>query len=268
MDSSLITFLSGLKIDDVRLHLGDCLDVMGSLEAGSVDLVLTDLPYGTTYCRWDHVIPFEPLWSHYRRLLKPRGAVILTATQPFASMLVMSNPKWFRHEWAWIRGKKASGHLDAKHRPLRRHESILVFAEGRTTYNPIMSDGPLRKATSGDQATASSDLYRPASRRPWNSDKRYPTDVIEIDSIDSRRRTHPTQKPVALMEYLVRTYSDEGDMILDSCMGSGTTGVACVHTGRRFTGIEKDAGYFATAESRIAAAQSERASLLPFASHA
>jgi DNA modification methylase len=243
-------------------HLGDCLDVMPGLDAGSIDLILADLPYGTTACKWDTVIPFAPLWAHYRRLLKPRGAVVLTASGKFTFPLAMSNFGWFRYKWTWIRGKRRTGFLDVNRRPLRCVEDILVFAPNRTTYNPIKTSGhDLVRATHG---RAKSAVYHGYGRNPtaYESRERYPAEVLTIDLDDARIRHHRTQKPVALMEYLIRTYTNEGETVLDNTMGSGTTLVACLNTGRCGIGIEKDPEIFAVAEKRIAAAQAARAELL------
>ena len=195
------------------------------------------------------MIPLVPLWVEYARLLKPNGAVVLTATQPFAAALVMSRPRWFRHEWVWDRGPRTSGHLDAKRRPMRRHELVLVFGPRRVRYYPIKTPGPEHRSSSPGSR---SEVYgRHDARRTYESAERYPVDVLAIPAVDARRRIHPAQKPVALMEYLIRTYTNPGDTVLDNCFGSGTTGVACVRTGRRFVGIERDEAYFTAAAKRI-----------------
>jgi hypothetical protein len=253
-------------VDDgrCRLVLGDCLVEMAAIPDGSIDLILADLPYGTTACKWDVVIPFEPLWGHYKRMLKPRGAVVLTASQPFTSMLVMSNPKWFRYELIWEKSG-ATGFLNARHRPLKAHENIVVFSPAAAvpnpratmTYHPQMWHGP-------DKGTG-----RPRrGHRPQGGQftrhfkhgvraggtERFPRSVIRIPGVNDAktdRAGHPTQKPVALMEYLIRTYSNEDDTVLDNAMGSGSTAIACLNTDRRFIGIEKDSAIFATARRRI-----------------
>ena len=236
------------------LMLGDCLDRMQEIAAGSVDLVLTDPPYGTTACKWDAVIPFEPMWAHVRRVLKPNGAAVFTASQPFTSALVMSNPKWFRYEWVWNK-VQPTGHLNAKRQPMRVCESVLVFYGDQPTYLPQMGRGKAIKRTAGGKQT---DCYGAFKRLGSDSDStRHPTTLLTISAGRSpnNRTVHPTQKPVALMEYLVRTYTNPGETVLDFTMGSGTTGVACVNTGRQFIGIERDPTYYAIAERRIAEAQ-------------
>jgi len=235
------------------LHHGDCLEVMAGLPDASVDMILCDLPYGTTACKWDTVIPFEPLWAQYRRVAKRNAAIVLTATQPFASALVMSNVRGFRHEWVWDRVGKVSGHMNANRAPMRRHERVLVFGNAAPNYYPIKTKAEMRKASPAKPAES---IYGSGVvKKLWQSDERFPVDLLAIRADDSRQRVHPTPKPVALMEYLIRTYTQEGETVLDNCMGSGTTGVACANTDRRFIGIERDDKYFAIASERIAAAQ-------------
>lgn len=230
------------------LMLGDCLDRMAEIPDGSVDLVLTDPPYGTTACKWDAVIPFEPMWAELSRICS--GAVVFTADQPFTAALIMSNPQGYRHRWVWDKINRVTGFLDAKRRPLRVIEDVLVFGNNRT-YNPQMWQGEPYKAKHGSGGKVYS------SDKPVVTDcsdgMRYPQNIIRIkaDKRGAEGRVHPTQKPVALMEYLIRTYTNPGETVLDFTMGSGTTGVACVNTGRRFIGIERDEGYFAIAERRI-----------------
>lgn len=227
------------------LYHGDCLEVMAGLSDASVDLILCDLPYGTMPCKWDSVIPLEPLWAQYRRIAKKSAAVVLTAAQPFTTALIASNLREFRYCWVW--DKKLSGNpFLAKRQPLRRHEDICVF--GGPSYNPQMTVGKLRKKGGGRTK-----MFGWSHRPSELSDQYYPTTILEFSN--AQRGLHPTQKPVALMEYLIRTYTHEGEVVLDNCMGSGTTGVACANTGRAFIGIERDDKYFAIASERIAAAQ-------------
>jgi site-specific DNA-methyltransferase (adenine-specific) len=234
------------------LHLGDCLDVMRTMPAASVDAVIADPPYGTTRNAWDSVIDLEQMWEQLRRIVKPGGAIVFTASQPFTSALVMSNPRWFRHDWVWEKGN-ASGFLNAKRAPLRAHESVLVFCAGSPTYNPQMTHGHARKTTK--RKTVGSECYGEGKQLTvYDSTSRYPRSVQFFSSDKQRSKLHPTQKPLALMEYLVLTYTNPGQVVLDFTMGSGTTGAACARTGRQFIGMEDDPAHFATAEARIAAA--------------
>lgn len=239
-----------MTVGPTTLLRGDCLERMAEIPDGSVDMVMCDLPYGTTACKWDSVIPFEPLWAQYRRICKRNAAIVLTASQPFTSALVMSNIDWFKYCWVWDKVNRPTGHLNAKKQPLRETEDVVVFYAGQPTYNPQMVDGEPYTATGSKK----SDCY--GSQKTTTTvctGKRYPRNVLKIEA-DERGtvgRIHPTQKPVALMEYLVRTYTNEGETVLDNTMGSGTTGVACVNTGRRFIGIERDEAYFALASQRI-----------------
>lgn len=235
----------------IDLRLGDCLEVMKSIPDKSVDAIICDLPYGTTACKWDSVIPFEPLWAQYKRIIKDNRAIVLTASQPFTSALVMSNPKWFKYQWIWDK-KIPSGMSYARFQPMRQHEDILVFCGGKTPYNAqvIQRDKPIKKG--GNKYSESAPIQ--ASKLGKEFKKTYttkqPTTIIVFDKV-RRGSIHPTQKPVELMEYLVKTYTNQGDTVLDNCMGSGTTGVACKNLGRKFIGIEQDANYFEIASKRI-----------------
>lgn len=225
----------------MKVFNGDCLDLMQQIPDGSVNMILCDLPYGTTACKWDSVIPFEPLWREYRRIC--RGAIVLTASQPFTTALIGSNLQDFRYCWVW--DKKIAGNpFLAKHSPMKVHEDICVFAEKSITYAPQMVTGKMRTKGGGR-----SKLFDVALTKSVN-DQYYPKSILEFSNAE--RGIHPTQKPVALMEYLIKTYTNEGETVLDNCMGSGTTGVACVNTGRKFIGIEKDEEYFPIARDRIA----------------
>ena len=248
-----------IQIGQSALIHGECLDVMASLSPASIDLVLCDLPYGTTACAWDAVIPLSSLWVNYRRITKPNAAIVLTASQPFTSILVTSNITEFKCEWIW---KKNAGSNFAvtKTQPMKEHESVLVFSQGRPTYNAQMQErAPTGKAMirSGVRSKASigNDVYGGANKGYDNSKQNIELRVPSSVQLFNRERgLHPTQKPVALMEYLIRTYSKPGDVVLDNTMGSGTTGVACINTGRRFIGIERDESYFNVACARIAEA--------------
>jgi len=243
--------------DLATLHLGDCLEVMPGLEAGSVDMVLCDLPYGTTTCKttckWDSIIPFEPLWREYRRLTKRNAAIVLTASQPFTTALIASNMIAFRHIWIWDK-LTISNPMQAKHQPLRQHEDVVVFSFGKVNYFPLKTNLHLRRTWR--QATQNDDAAAPATEGATGVvEGKYPKSIQRFKAAKLEGATvHPTQKPVALMEYLIRTYTNEGDTVLDNTMGSGTTGVACANTGRRFIGIERDPGYFTIACDRIAKA--------------
>jgi site-specific DNA-methyltransferase (adenine-specific) len=229
---------------------------MKEIPDGSVDMVMADLPYGTTACKWDTIIPFEPLWAAYRRVAKKNAAIVLTASQPFTSALVMSNVKDFKYDWTW-RKPKGTGHLNAKKMPMRDKEDIAVFYRDQCTYNPQYGEGTPYKNKAGKDHSATTsitDSYGAYTNFRNDSDgKRYPKQVLDIPVVE-RGSVHPTQKPVALMEYLIRTYTNPGELVLDNTMGSGTTGVACINAGRRFIGIERDEEYMKIAESRIAAA--------------
>lgn len=226
---------------------GDCLEVMPTLEAGSVDLILCDLPYGTTDCKWDVVIPFEPLWACYRRIAKPNAAIVLTASQPFTSALVMSNVKNFKTSWVWNK-KQSGGFATAKNHPLKITEDVLVFCFNTARYFPIMRTGVMRNKSGARPQNEVQSGLKPG--HVTRNDQYYPTNIIEI--INPRLGSvHPTQKPVALMEYLIKTYTNEGDTVLDNCMGSGTTGVAAKRSNRKFIGIEREPTYFKIAQDRI-----------------
>jgi len=234
------------------LHLGDCLDVMPTLAASSVDMVLCDLPYGITDSKWDVVIPFDLLWLEYNRLTQPNAAIVLTASQPFTSAMIVSNPNYFRYSLVWDKVNKYTGHANANKMPLRRHEDIAVFYRKLPTFNKQMRAGkPFSTSRSGSNG-AHSNWRLKENRIGVNTGFHNPCSIIEIKG-DNKKEAglHPTQKPVALLEYLIRTYTNEGDTVLDNTMGSGSTGVACANTGRRFIGIERDPAYFAIAERRI-----------------
>lgn len=241
-----------IKIENCSLHFGDCLEIMPTLEAGSVDMVLCDLPYGTTQNKWDSEIDLVDLWKCYQRLGKIRCPFVLTASQPFTSVLTLSNLKLFRYDWQWEK-TTASGHLNAKKMPLRAHESVLVFCRSTPPYHPQKTNGHVRKtALNVDRSTKLSGCY--GSQKGithYDSTERYPRSVIKFSTDKQKSKLHPTQKPVALMEYLIRTYTNEGDTVLDNAMGSGTTGVACINTKRKFIGIEKDEEYFRAASKRL-----------------
>ena len=233
------------KDENIWLMQGDCLERMKEIPDGSVDLVLCDLPYGTTQNKWDSVIPFADLWGQYQRIC--RGMVVLTAAQPFTSALVMSNPEAFKYSWVWNK-KSPTGHLNAKKQPMRKTEDVCVFALGPSVYNPqgLEYMPRIKRRNPATVGSASYGNHGNESVAEW---KGYPTNLIEF--AQDRGKVHPTQKPVALMEYLIRTYTNEGETVLDNCMGSGTTGVACANLGRKFIGVEMDETYFNIAKKRI-----------------
>lgn len=230
----------------MTLLQGDCLELMKDIPDKSVDLILCDLPYGTTRNKWDAIIPFDKLWIQYNRIIKDNGAILLFSQMPFGANLIMSNPKMFRYEWIWEK-TQATGHLNAKKMPMKAHENILVFYKHLPIYNPQMRTG--FKAYTQKSGRASSNYGSQIQVITENNGERYPIDVVEFEK-DSDK-LHPTQKPVALLEYLVKTYTNEGDIVLDNCMGSGSTGVACKNTNREFIGIELDEQYFEIARNRL-----------------
>ena len=237
---------------------GDCLEVMKQIPDKSVDMILCDLPYGTTQNKWDSVISLPELWKQYKRLCNSSNSVIaLCGSQPFSSILVCSNLPYFRYEWVWDKVNKFSGHLNAKKQPLRQTERVHIFSFSTPRYFPIMEDGkPYIAVSSGNK---SSNFGKQIDKvKTVCNGKRYPRDLLKIkgDERGTVGRIHPTQKPVALFEYFIRTYTLEGETVLDNCIGSGTTAIACINTGRNFIGIEKEEKYCQIAEERIRALRS------------
>lgn len=231
----------------ITIYHGNCLDILPTIDAQSIDAVIADPPYGTTACAWDSVIPFEPMWRELKRIIKPRGAIVLFGSQPFTSALVMSNPGMFKYSWVWDK-KNSSGYLDAKKRPMRRHEDVNVFGDGAVNYYPIMRKGVLRRK-GGMQNP--SQVWRKHSSTVSVNDDYYPTSIIEITNANRTEKEHPTQKPLALLEYLIQTYTNEGDTVLDFTFGSGTTLRAAKNLGRRAIGIELDERYCDIAARRL-----------------
>jgi len=228
---------------------GDCLEAMKGIPSGTVDMVLADPPYGTTQCKWDSVIDLKLMWQELKRIIKPRGVIILTAAQPFTSVLTCSNLKMFKYDLVWEK-PNATGFLNAKKMPLRAHESALVFYNKLPTYNPQMTYGHERKKTK--RKTVNSECYGKAfNLTEYDSTSRYPRSVQKFSSDKQKGSFHPTQKPVEFMEWLIKSYTNPGDVVLDFCMGSGTTGVAAIRNGRKFVGIERNDEYFDTAKQRI-----------------
>lgn len=250
----------------VNLYHGDCLEVMKEIPDGSVDMILCDLPYGTTACKWDSRIPFEPLWKQYKRVIKRNGVIALFGTEPFSSYMRMSNIEWYKYDWIW-RKNTCTGFQHAKNMPLKDYEIISVFSPGSMGHIQLLGD---KRMPYNPQGITEISLERGGGTRKFGSvvgkrpsqkeryvqyAKDYPRMIIEIDSVS--KRAHQTQKPVPLLEYLIRTYTNDGETVMDNCMGSGSTGVACVNTGRDFIGIELDTGYFQTAKRRIEEAQEQ-----------
>lgn len=241
----------------MKLMQGDCLELMREIPNGSVDMVLCDLPYGTTRNAWDNVIPLEPLWEQWHRVCKPNAAVILFAQMPFTATVVLSNQKEFRYEWIW-RKSQGTGHLNANRMPLKIHENVLVFYRELPTYNPQKTAGNSYYRSKHNHG--STNYGKQVDSETINTDgTRYPVDVIHFPACNTSadKPIHPTQKPVPLLEYMIMTYTNPGDTVLDNCIGSGSTGVACINTGRDFIGIELDPGYFETACRRIEDAQAQ-----------
>ncbi len=248
----------------IRLLQGDCLEKMKEIEDGSVDLVLTDPPYGTTQCKWDTVIPLEPMWEQLKRVTKPSSAIVLHASQPFTSKLVMSNPKMFKYCWVWKKNR-GSNFGCVRFQPMKEHEDIVVFSRGRIIYNPIME---IRKGSGGERVKhkivvrTKTENYLDGLHKEVKLNcgkKRHPSSVQKFNTACGNEKVnHPTQKPIALAEYMVKTYTNEGDMVLDFTMGSGTTGVAAKKLSRDFIGIEMDEKYFEIAKARIETAQQHK----------
>lgn len=239
---------------------GDCLDLMKDIPSGSVDMILCDLPYGTTACSWDSIIPFEPLWREYWRIAKPNAAVVLTASQPFTTALIASQIDRFKYEWIW-RKNAGSNFGTVKFQPMKEHENVCVFGKNKLIYNPIMQE----RSETGKKMRSGKSIIQKEKEKPsgFVSDgqlnKGYDPSHLDVNfrvpssvqSFNRERGLHPTQKPVALFEYLIRTYTNPGDVVMDNCIGSGTTAIAAENTGRRWIGIERDFDYFMKAWNRI-----------------
>ncbi|KRN95533.1 DNA-methyltransferase [Furfurilactobacillus siliginis] len=234
---------------DINLLHGDCLELMKDIPDGSVDMILADLPYGTTSNKWDVVIPFEPLWKQYERIIKNEGAIVLFGQEPFSSRLRLSNDKMYRYDFVWEKSR-ATGFYNANKMPLRCKENITIFYKHLPTYNPQKTKGSpyYHKATKNRSGSNYSSTSKSTDTK--SDGDRYPRDIIKFNNV-IRNISHPTQKPVPLLEYLIKTYTNENETVLDNCMGSGSTGVACVNTKRSFIGMELDDEYFKIASSRI-----------------
>lgn len=228
-----------------EILLGDCLELMKDIPNGSIDMILCDLPYGTTACKWDTIIPFDKLWEQYERVIKPNGAIVLTASQPFTSVLVMSNPKLFRYEWIWIKNR-GSNFASVKKTPIKEHESVLVFYKNAPTYNPQMQErtgGGINRVKKPFKQTRDkvSEHGVEVKGAEWLTELRYPS---SWQKFNCEVGLHPTQKPVTLFEYIIKTYSNDSELILDNCAGSGTTAIACLNTNRQFIVMEKEQKYY------------------------
>lgn len=239
-------------MDNIELWCGDCLNLMCEIPDKSVDMILCDLPYGTTSCSWDSIIPFEPLWEQYNRIIKDKSAIVLFGSEPFSSYLRMSNIKNYKYDWIWDK-KSTNGFLNAKKRPLKRTENISVFSNGCPVYFPIMEErGKPRNKGSYNHKKGNGDMvYGKFENISSFNNLYYPTNILEFSNAVQKGKVHPTQKPIPLLEYLIKTYTKDDDIVLDNCMGSGSTGVACVNTNRKFIGIELDDTYFEIAKERI-----------------
>lgn len=238
-----------------EILLGDCLELMKDIPNESIDMILADLPYGTTQCKWDSIIDLNKLWEQYERIIKTNGAIVLTAQQPFTSMLVMSNLKLFKYDWVWKK-PKGTGHLNAKKQPMRDKEDVLVFYKNQCTYNPQWTWGePYSNLKSGktakpSTAEVSGKYMNGAEYRNGSDGRRYPKQVQEFGVVE-RGTIHPTEKPVDLFRYFIRTYTNEGELVLDNTAGSGTTAIACLEENRQFIVMEQDPNYFEKIKKRV-----------------
>ena len=234
----------------MKLIQGDCLEEMKSIPDGSVDMVLADPPYGTTACKWDSVIPFEPMWKQLNRVIKPTGAIVLFGSEPFSSALRMSNIKNYKYDWIWIKNQ-ATNHLHAKRMPMRKTENISVFFKGASSYNPQKTEGHI--PTNSAKGCSNGVIYHGRNIRNYEGGdtSRMPQNILNFNCVNNYRKVHPNEKPIKLLEYLISTYTNENELVLDFTMGSGSTGVACKNLNRDFIGIELDKGYYDITIKRI-----------------
>ena len=241
-----------MESNDIKLIHGDCLERMKEIPDKSIDMILCDLPFGTTACKWDTIIPFEPLWKQYNRIIKDNGAIVLFGNQPFTSLLINSNIKNFKFSWVWNK-KFAANFALHKYQPLRIHEDIIIFSNGTCFFNPqkTIRDKPIKKGGNKRMPETTNIKHTQDKYNNKIYNWKEPESIITISNRCEKRGYHPTQKPVALLEYLIKTYTNENNLVLDNTMGSGSTGVAAVNTNRRFIGIEKGDNYFEIAEKRI-----------------
>ena len=236
----------------MQLFHGDCLEVMKTLPDQSVDLILTDPPYGTTQCKWDSIIPFEPMWNELKRIIKNNGCIALFGSEPFSSALRMSNIKQFKYDWVWNKVRPVGVHV-CKYRPMSKNENISIFGKGKITFYPQMIDR--KKLRKGSKEYGRTNIIggKLGNKKIKIYTKKYPTTILEFSNASNKGRIHPTQKPVALLEYLIKTYTNENDIVLDFTMGSGSTGVAAKNLNREFIGIELDQEYYKLSKNRIEA---------------
>jgi len=234
----------------IELKLGDCLQLMFEIPDNSVDMVFCDMPYGTTACKWDSVLDLDLLWVQYKRLIKADGVIALTAAQPFTTNLICSNKEWFKYCWYWHKNQ-GTNFFHAKRMPIRKIEEVLVFSTSNKAYKPQITSGHI--PTQSAKGTSTGNIYHGNNIRNEQGGKttRYPDNVLQFKCVSNYKRMHPSEKPIELIEYLIKTYTNAGDVVLDNCMGSGTTGVACKKLNRKFIGIELDDTYFETAKKRI-----------------
>ena len=245
--------MSDIKTENMWLMKGDCLERMKEIESGSVEMVMADPPYSITACKWDSIIPLEPMWEQLKRIIKPKGAIVMTASQPFTTTLIASNMKMFKYCWVWDK-KKPGGIGFAKYQPMRVTEDVAVFSNGSTNYYPIMVDRDAIKKSRNYKRSEMNNVSLSAQCTDTTYTKKYPKNLLEFSNANQRGKVHPTQKPVALMEYLIKTYTNENETVLDFTFGSGTTGVACKNLNRKFIGIELDDHYFEIGKNRIMSA--------------
>lgn len=237
-------------IGNCTLYCGDCLEVLPTLSNYSINCVLTDLPYGTSYCSWDSVLPMDKLWVEYKRLIIGTGAFVFTSIQPFTTMLIQSNMSWFKYEWVWNK-ENASNFANSKKQPLKQHENIVVFSSGQSPYYPIKTPGKQNHKQGKSTVNASETRLINGRVDDDLSGMKYPKSILNFPKHSSQCGLHPTQKPIDLMSYLVMTYTLEDEVVLDNAMGSGTTGVSCLRTRRKFIGIDNNQEYFDIACKRL-----------------
>lgn len=243
-----------MEIDYIKC--GDCLELMKEIPDSSIDLILCDLPYGTTACKWDTVIPFVPLWEQYNRIIKNNGAIVLFGSEPFSTELRHSNLKMYKYDWVWDKKKPGNIFL-AKYQPMKVHENIMVFGKGKVNYFPIMIPREKVKKSKNYGTGEVMGGKKIKEEKIYTFTEKNPISILEFSNAVQKGKVHPTQKPVALLEYLIKTYTNPGEVVLDNCMGSGSLCVAAINTGRHYIGFEKDAGYFQIAEDRIIKAKGQ-----------